>query len=203
MAGRDNSYSRFVAWAKVVLPLGALGLLATLFLIARQIDPDAAIPFADVDVEQFAREARIGAPQFSGVTEDGAIVSLTAAVARPDPSAPGRMTAETLSAAFEMPDGSRITAVSARGAVDGPGEQITMAGGVEVTSSTGYRVLAEVLEAALDRTRLRSAGGPVVAEGPPGRIDAGALEISQKPGAEGGYVLVFKDGVRLVYQPGS
>ena len=56
MAAAGIAYSRFVALAKVVLPLAALRLFATLFLIARQIDPDAAIPFAEVDVEQFARD---------------------------------------------------------------------------------------------------------------------------------------------------
>ncbi|MDH3263670.1 MAG: hypothetical protein OEM24_06705 [Paracoccaceae bacterium] len=202
MAAGNNPYSRFVAWAKVLLPLGALSLLATLFLIARQIDPDAAIPFADVDVEQFAREARIGAPEFSGVTEDGTVVSLAAAVARPDPDVPGRMTAERLSAEFEVPDGSRVTAVSGQGAVDSPAQRIELLGGVDVTTSTGYRVQSDGLWAALDKTSLTSLG-PVEAEGPPGRISAEAMEMTQDPENPGAYVLVFKGGVRLVYEPGK
>lgn len=202
MAVSGNAYSRFVAWAKVVLPLGALALLATLFLIARQIDPDAAIPFADVDVEQFAREARIGAPRFSGVTGDGTVVSMSADVARPDPSEPGRIAAEGLDAAFELPDGSRISAVASGGVVDGPAQRMELTGGVEIASSTGYKVLSDRLDASLGETALRSPG-PVTAEGPPGRIEAGSMEVTQDPEVKGSYVLVFKDGVRLVYQPGS
>ena len=202
MAARGNAYSRFVALAKVVLPLAALALMATLFLIARQINPDAAIPFAEVDVEQFAREARIGAPEFAGVTGDGAAISLSAAVARPDPAMPGRMTAESLVAAFEMPDGSSLAAVAGSGMVDGPAGRIELGGGVEMTSSTGYRVQSEGFSGTLDRTMLTSTG-PVVAEGPAGQIEAGAMEAGEAPGKPGAYVLVFKDGVRLVYDPGS
>lgn len=202
MAADSNRYSRFVAWAKVLLPLGALALLATLFLIARQIDPEAAIPFAEVDVERFAREARIGAPEFSGVTEDGTVVALTAEQARPDPAEPGRMTAERLSAEFEVPDGSRVTAVAGQGAVDSPAQRIELLGGVEVTTSTGYRVQSDGLWAALDRTSLASTG-PVEAEGPPGRIAAEAMEMTQDPENPATYVLVFKGGVRLVYEPGN
>lgn len=203
MARHDSSYSRFVALAKVVLPLGALLLLATLFLFARRIDPDAAIPFAEVDVEQFAREARIGAPKFSGVTEDGVIVSLIADVARPDLGAPGRMIAEKLSAVFDMHDGSQITAVANTGTVDGPGGRMVLKGAVVITSSTGYTVNAEALDAALDRTSLHSADGPVTADGPPGHLEAGSLEVTRIPDNAGAYVLVFKDGVRLVYRPES
>ena len=202
MAAGSKAYSRFVAWAKVLLPLGALALLATLFLIARQIDPEKAIPFSDVDVEKFAREARIGAPEFSGVTEDGTVVALTAEQARPDPAEPGRMTAERLSAEFEVPDGSRVTAVAGQGAVDSPAQRIELLGGVEVTTSTGYRVQSDGLWAALDRTSLASTG-PVEAEGPPGRIAAEAMEMTQDPENPATYVLVFKGGVRLVYEPGN
>jgi lipopolysaccharide export system protein LptC len=202
MAAEGKLYSRFVAWAKVLLPLGALGLLATLFLIARQIDPDAAIPFAEIDVERFAREARIGAPEFSGVTEDGTVIALTAELARPDPAEPGRMTAERLAAEFEVPDGSRVTAVARQGAVDSPAQRIELRGGVEVTTSTGYRVETEGLWAALDRTSLASTG-PVEAEGPPGRIAAEAMEMTQDPEHTEAYVLVFKGGVRLIYEPGN
>jgi lipopolysaccharide export system protein LptC len=202
MAAAGKAYSRFVAWAKVLLPLAALGLLATLFLISRQINPETAIPFAEVDVEQFAREARIGAPEFSGVTEDGTVVSLTAAVARPDPAEPGRMTAEELSAKFEVPDGSLVTAVAEQGVVDSPAQRIELLGGAEVTTSTGYRVQSEGLTAALDMTEVRSTG-PVEAEGPPGRIAAEAMEVTQDPENPKAYVLVFKGGVRLIYEPGG
>lgn len=198
---QGGAYSRFVAWAKILLPLAALSLMATLFLIARQIDPEAAIPFAEVDVERFAREARIGGPEVSGVTADGTVVSISAAAARPDPQAPGRMTADRLAARFEVPDGSRIEARAATGTVDAGAQRLTLGGGVEITTSTGYRIAAEALSAGLGETALASEGA-VTAEGPPGRIEAGAMTVARRAdAADAPYLLVFKDGVKLVYRP--
>ncbi len=197
-----GGYSRFVAWAKVVLPLVALALLATLFLIARRIDPDAAIPFAEVDVEQYAREARIGAPEFSGVTADGTVVSLSADLARPDPAMPSRMLADGLSARLEIPDGSTVMLEAATGAVDGVARSITLGGGVTIATSTGYRIETTDLAADMGETGLR-ADGAVVASGPPGRLEAGAMALTRAADAEGEYLLVFSGGVKLVYDPGD
>ncbi len=196
----DNAYSRFVAWAKVILPLAALALFATMFLIARQIDPDAAIPFAEVDVERYAREARIGAPRFSGVTEDGTVVSLSAEVARPDLAVSSRMTVEGLDAQMTLPDGSSVAASAGSGAIDSAAQSLELGSDVTVTTSSGYRIEAEALIANLSRTELVS-DGPVTAEGPLGRLEAGSMVLQASPSAPGAYLLVFKDGVRLVYQP--
>ncbi|MBL9052753.1 MAG: hypothetical protein JNN02_03385, partial [Tabrizicola sp.] len=49
MAGTD-AHTRVVTWLKVLLPLAALAILSTLFLLADQINPDDALPFAEVDV---------------------------------------------------------------------------------------------------------------------------------------------------------
>jgi lipopolysaccharide export system protein LptC len=200
-----NAYSRFVALAKVVLPLVALGLFATMFLIARQIDPDAAIPFSEVDVAQFAREARIGAPRFAGVTQDGTVVELAAQVVRPDPDAGTRMLAEGLAAEFQIPDGSGVGAIAGAGSIDTALQQFVLSGGVDMQTSNGYRLQTPSIIAALERTEIVSEGR-VLAEGPPGRIEAGSLRITQSdaPAAEGEsgrYVLIFNGGVSLVYDP--
>ena len=42
-----DSYSRLVQIGKIVLPLVALGILSTLFLFSGEVDPEAAIPFAE------------------------------------------------------------------------------------------------------------------------------------------------------------
>lgn len=198
---QGGAHSRFVSWAKVVLPLAALAILATLFLFARQIDPDAAIPFADVDVERFAREARVGAPEFSGVTADGTVVSISASAARPDPDVPGRMVADDLAARFVVPDGSSIEAAAAQGVLDSAGQRLEMTGGVEIGTSTGYRVVAPGLTAGLGETALVSIGA-VTAEGPLGRIEAGGLAVTRQDSERNGpYLLVFNGGVKLVYRP--
>ena len=57
-----DRHTQVVGWLKVALPLLALAVLATLFLLSDRIDPDAALPYAEVDVAERAREPRMTAP---------------------------------------------------------------------------------------------------------------------------------------------
>ena len=45
MAARDGFYSIFVAWMKILLPLAALVLLSTLFLLSRSGTRPPGCPF--------------------------------------------------------------------------------------------------------------------------------------------------------------
>lgn len=200
MASRDNAYSRFIALARIVLPLAALGLLSTLFLLSRGTGPGADLPYARVDVEELIREQRIGAPKYAGVTADGTAIAVTADTARPRAGEEGQATAETLRARLDLPDGSHTDIVAATGAVDMQAGQAVLAGGVEIETSTGYRVETERLTTELNATHVVTEGG-VEAEGPPGRITAGRMRLDADPAAPGRYLLVFNGGVKLVYEP--
>ncbi len=196
----DNSYSRFVAWAKILLPLFALGVLSTLFLFSKQIDPTRAIPFSKVDVKELAREERIGSPNYSGVTQDGAAISIAASNAKPDPENPQRMIASNLVAKIEMPDGGLVDISARDGEIDSAGQIARLEGGVDIQTSSGYRIRTAALTALLDKTDIKS-DDQVTAKGPIGTLEAGLMEINQAPDGETNYVLVFKNGVKLVYDP--
>ncbi|MFC2969928.1 LPS export ABC transporter periplasmic protein LptC [Acidimangrovimonas pyrenivorans] len=201
MARFDNAHSRLVAWLKILLPLAALAILSTLFLFSRTIDPSRAIPFARVDVKELAREPRITGPNYAGVTSDGTAVTLSARTAKPD--ADNGASATGLHARLDTPDGARTDITAGDGAVDPTAGKMVLEGGVKVISSTGYTIDAAKLTGALGKTDVQS-DGPVRASGPLGTLDAGAMHLRQEPGTTaepGGYVLVFKDGVKLVYQP--
>ena len=75
--------SRIVHWLRVILPLAALAVLAVLFLLARKPDPEAAIPYADVDPRDLAERQAVTSPRYSGVTDDGARVSIDGSEATP------------------------------------------------------------------------------------------------------------------------
>lgn len=198
---RVDRHTRVVAWLKVALPLTALAILSTLFLVARRIDPDAALPYAEVNVEDLAREPRMTAPTYAGTTEDGAALTLSADEARPAAEgAPAR--AASLRLDLATPDGGRTELVAAEAQMDDTARQVVLSGGVTVTTSTGYRLETPEVVAKLDRTGLESRG-EVTAAGPAGEIRADGMVLSQDNRTPGGYVLVFKGGVRLVYQPGS
>jgi lipopolysaccharide export system protein LptC len=199
MAVRDNIHSRVVFWLKIVLPLLALVILSTLFLFSRRIDTDAALPYAEVDVEDLARNQRLTAPEYSGVTTDGAAIMIQAGVARPGTEGEAA-TAEAVSATIETPGGLRIALDAGQGRLDDAAGRLILAGGVDIVTSSGYRVAAARLDSALDRTELHSEGA-VRAEAPFGAIDAGGLQIRHDDGRRPDYLMVFSDGVKLVYQP--
>lgn len=198
---RVDRHTRVVGWLKVALPLAALAILSTLFLVARRIDPDAALPYAEVDVEDLAREPRMTAPTYAGTTEDGSALTLFADEARPAAEGSAAQAAR-LRLELATPDGGRTELVAAEARMDDTTRQVVLSGGVTLTTSTGYRLETAEVAANLDRTGLESRA-PVKATGPAGEITAAGMVLSQDNRTPGAYVLVFKGGVRLVYQPGS
>ena len=194
----DNLHSRLVGLLKVVLPLAALAILSTLFLVSQGVDPEDAIPYAEVDVADRIREPRITDAAYAGMTADGAALSVQAADARPGVAGtPDGGKATGLTGRLETPDGGVTDLVAGAGQLDAVADRIVLSGGVTVTSSTGYVMQMAGVSVATDRTALDS-DGAVTATGPIGNLTAGALHIGTS-GA--GYVVVFKDGVRLMYLP--
>jgi lipopolysaccharide export system protein LptC len=196
-----DRHTRVVGWLKVALPLLALAVLAMLFLLSDQIDPEAALPYAEVDVVDRAREPRMTAPSYTGTTSDGASLTLTADEARPEaPDAPAE--AKGLVLELETPDGS-LTELHAKTAeIDQDGQQMTLSGGVTVRTDTGYQMETPEVLAMMDRSGLESRG-EVTAIGPVGDLWAGRMVLTQDAETPGAYVLVFNKGVRLVYRPGG
>ncbi len=202
--------TRVVGWLKLVLPLAAIALLSTLFLVSERVDPDRALPFAQVDVQALAREPRVDMPRYAGMTEDGAALELTADEVRSDPMAERRLTARALVATVETPDGAVNRIYADEGVIDRSTRKLHLAGNVRLLTGTGYEVQSDALWARLDQTHLESPG-PVVSEAPDARIEAGAMQLTLVPQAEtpaagGGaaadsYVLVFTGGVRMLYTP--
>ncbi len=198
---RVDRHTRLVGWLKVALPLTALAILSTLFLVAHRIDPEAALPYAEVDVEDLAREPRMTAPTYAGTTEDGAALTLSASEARPEADGVAA-TAAGLRLELATPDGGRTELVAAEAVMEDATRQVILSGGVVLSTSNGYRLETAEVVAKLDRTGLESRA-PVVATGPAGEIRAEGMALSQDNRTPGAYVLVFKGGVRLVYQPGG
>lgn len=195
---RVDTYSRIVLWLKVALPLVALAILSTLFLVAETLDPDAAIPYADVDVGRILENQGVTRPSFGGLTTDGVEVSVGAESVRPDGP---RFVGNLLSVVMDFPDGGGHIEVNApEGTVHMAASEAVLRGGVELTSTSGYHALTETLRATWSKAMLETEG-PITASGPLGEIAAGHLILSQD--ADGTHLLVFNDGVRLVYRPES
>jgi lipopolysaccharide export system protein LptC len=199
MAQSDNVYSQVVFWLKITLPLVALVILSTLFLFSRKVGVDGQLPYTKADVEAIIRDQRLTAPDYTSVTTDGAALRVVAKTAWPK-NETGGSTADDVVAAYDTPGGLRIDLTSARGVLNQGTGRMLLSGGVVIVTSSGYRMVTAGLDGALDRTELLS-DGRVDAEAPYGTIEAGSMEISHSGDENAGYLLVFKNGVKLIYDP--
>ena len=198
MTRRTDRRTRLVTWLKLILPLVALGLLSTLFLLARTTDPDLAVRYSDVDVSALSKDQQVTGPAFSGLTRDGASIQVTARAVRPREGDPDRLDAETVAGLIELRAGASAEMTAPSAVIDTEGDLAEFRGGVTILSSDGYRFETETLLASLSTTDLR-ADTPVQANGPQGTLHAGAMRITQD--GAGGYLAVFTQGVRLLYIP--
>ena len=193
-----DRYSRMVAFLKVLLPLAALALLSTLFLISRGVNTETTIPFADHEIEERMRGQQITAPFFSGTTSQGDEITVTASIARPGgPTSPAIAT--DLVAVISMADGGRLSLRSDSGEVQLDSDLARFTGNVEITSAAGLLVTSDLLNATISGLEVESPG-PVQAAGPIGILSAGTMQLQTK--TQGGPLhMLFNNGVKLVYDP--
>lgn len=191
-----DSHTSLVRGARIVLPVAALGLLSMLFLLPRTVNPEDAIPFAEVDVSMRARDQQLTAPRFAGVSSHGSEFALTATRALPDRTNPNLMTAEEVALEVIAPSDARLDLRADRAEVDAAGRSLTLNGHVSIETSTGYALTAPRLEGRLDIVDIR--GEAVTGNGPLGTLTAGALHVTESEGAPR---LLFTRGVELLYLP--
>ncbi|MDJ0639260.1 MAG: hypothetical protein QNJ20_10520 [Paracoccaceae bacterium] len=201
MATADR-YSRLILWLKVSLPLAALAILSTLFFVAETLDPESAIPYAEVDVARILRDQGVTGPTFGGITADGVAVALSATSIRPDAARANNWFGQTLTAKLELPSGAEITIDSPEGLVDAGNRQATLQGGARLESSTGYTVNTPSIVASFEDATV-VAGEGVEAVGPPGTITAREVMLKRLDTEPPSHHLVFQGDVRLVVRPAN
>ena len=199
MARADNTYSRVVAGMKVLLPLAALGLLSTLFLISQRIDPSAPVPTVAIDLEQRAQDLGVTRPTFAGLSGRGDEIAVRADVAWPERDAPHRLLAERVTGEIGLTGGGEVRLRSVTARVDQRTMTAMLEGAVHINTTTGYEIDTERLDTRLDALYAESPG-PVTATGPVGDLDAGRMILHESPGS-GDAELLFSGGVKLIYRP--
>lgn len=194
-----DGYSRLILWAKIVLPLAAIAILSTLFLVSRTPDPTAVLPYADVDVADLAANQRVGEPSYAGVTNDGSTIAFRADEVRPEA---GSERVVSLAPIVEIVQagGRSLTLSAERGYVDRAAQVIALDGTVRIEASDGYSLQTSHVEASLDATRMETAGA-VSGTGPVGSFTAGRAILVEEP--QTGLVLRFEGGIKVVYRPGN
>lgn len=198
MAARADGYTRAVNTLKVLLPLGALGLLSTLFLFSGEIDPSQSIPYAELNVEQLAREQRVTAPYFAGVTEDGVAVTLTGVAVVPGVEDDAQLTVQELTANIETPSALKVTARAPAAALNTDLGTALLTGGAKVQSSDGLRIVSDALKIDVTDGSMQTAG-PIEAEGPFGTLNADIMRMTRSA-PDLPHRIVFEGNVKLVYR---
>lgn len=199
MAADPALHSRIVAILKVGLPLVALGMLASIFLV--QTDRlGGSIVFSQGDIDALGEGLRIANPTFTGTTRGEDRFRFTAALVEPDAAPPERARITTLAGEVDLHNGPVVELEADKGDLHIPTERLDVSGNVRIRTSEGYRMVAE--QATLDlKAGSLVAGNAVETTGPLGRIDSGSLTI--QPAAASGEArrFSFGNGVRLVYDP--
>lgn len=190
----DNRHSRWVARLKVLLPLFALAILSTLFLVADRRGGGTTLQFADpADLDRLLTEGRVANPSYSGMGEGGVSVSFTADEARPEGH---DAQADRLLGVWTSPDGAEISLEGDTGILTGLSGDMRVEGDVIVNDAQGYRLRTDALD--IDGgSKDIVAPGPVSGSGPGLQLDAGGMRIEQR---EGSPLVTFTEGVRVVYE---
>ncbi len=201
MPGLNNLHSRLVAWMKIILPLAALGLLSTLFLLSRTIDPRTSVPVTAIDIEQRAREQGATSPVFAGVTENDDRIEMRAARARPIEGDMQHLLADDVDADIRPPEGGLIRVVADSADVRQKDFTATLLDNVVITTDSGYRMTTEILETRFD-TIFAESPVPVRGTGPVGDIDADRMVLISDDDT-GDAHLLFTGNVKVIYEPES
>jgi lipopolysaccharide export system protein LptC len=192
----SDRHTRTVTLLKLILPFVALGILSSLFIFSKQIDPEAAIPYATVDVDDRMREPKMTDAQYAGAAADGSAISISVAVAVPDATNSGG-TAKRVTGRITTKTGD-ITQIDAA-ELAYRGNSAALTGGVAMASA-GYVLNMAGMDVLLDRV-LATSHGQVTGNGPLGNLVAGQMQLTEIDKDSGDYLLVFNSGVHLIYLP--
>jgi lipopolysaccharide export system protein LptC len=199
MAAATNFHSQLVGWLKILLPLAALMLLSTLFLFARSTGGPSEIPFAEIDAA--AAEQRIAAPRFSGLTNTGDTLQISAEAARPDAAGGPQVTIDRPRLSLDATDGTSLRVTAGAGMVDTAARTAQLSGLARLETSSGYLMETKGLTADMTTGTITSDGALEV-QAPFGQLQAGQVTFQAGTG-DTGQQMNFTKGVKLVYTPST
>lgn len=195
----DRLRSQVVAGLKILLPLLAIGSMSTMFLMSKSAPDQTKLPFAQDGLVEKIRDQQLSQPYFSGTTKSGESISLSASAIRPDPEQSGRVLASNVLTTLSQKQGQRFTMAGQEGSYRDKTKVLELSQGVQIVSDAGYQFSASDMVLNVETTEM-VAQGPIQGTGPQGVIEAGQLEVSRE-NPQSGFVIIFKDGVKLIYNP--
>ena len=198
MAFGDHAYTRIVRGLKVTLPLIALVLLSTMFMLSRKVDPTAAIALSDQAFREKITNSQLSNPQYDGNTNSGKSVTVTALSARPDPEVEGKTYGQVVDALINLNNGEAMRIKADTGVIDEAQDRAVLNGNVHIRTTDGYDFKTSQMTSLLSTIEGESAGR-VEGFGPPGTLNAGKMFVRTDENT-GNVHLLFTQGVHFVYK---
>ncbi|WP_282022180.1 LPS export ABC transporter periplasmic protein LptC [Ruegeria faecimaris] len=193
-----DGHSRMVQFLKVLLPLAAIVLLSTVFLLSRSIETSVSVPFTQKDIDERLADQVVTQPHYLGTTRKGEEVQIQAAQATQ-----GREGSLPTTADFRgrlgLLNGGVITMDSNSGMIRPDKNSATFVGDVLITTTDGIQVRTDLLNTSLDEIR-GDTPGQVDGTGIIGDFSAGRMTFGTEK-KDGPVHILFTDGVKLVYEP--
>jgi lipopolysaccharide export system protein LptC len=187
-----------VQFLKVLLPLAAITLLSTVFLLSRNVETNVSVPFSREAIDDRLSNQTITRPNYKGVTNKGEEIQVQARQATQG-AGDSSPTASDLEGQFGLSNGGTITLESNSGSIQPDKSIATFVGNVVITTADGIEVTTDVLNTALDAIR-GDTPGQVEGTGPIGDFSAGRMTFGSEKN-DGPVHILFTDGVKLVYEP--
>ena len=193
-----DGHSRMVQFLKVLLPLAAIVLLSTVFLLSRSIETSVSVPFTQKDIDERLADQVVTQPHYLGTTRKGEEVQIQAAQATQGREGSLPTTAE-FRGRLGLLNGGVITMDSNSGMIRPDKNSATFVGDVLITTTDGIQVRTDLLNTFLDEIR-GDTPGQVDGTGIIGDFSAGRMTFGTEK-KDGPVHILFTDGVKLVYEP--
>ena len=198
-----GGYSRFVTITKVVLPLIAIGLLGTVFLITNDDSLEGGFSFSQSDLNALESGLRIDKPRMFGSNPKGDLYNFVADTLLPDSLTPSLIEAQNISGEINYQSGEVIQLSAGKAEFMLEGNQLRLSEGMLVVMSDGSRIVGNGLLAELDTGKITSEGA-ITATGPLGDIQAGNFRVGYVGKEdEEKQMIWFENGVMLSFKPES
>ncbi|MBL1435793.1 MAG: hypothetical protein COB08_006290 [Rhodobacteraceae bacterium] len=195
MARSHSSYSRMVAWLKILLPLIALGVLGTVFLFNSEDSFETSFTFSRADIETLEKGSFIKNPQISGVTKKGEPFHLLADEIRPMEGSNTLVVITNLDVEFQFGSDTWAKVTSETALMDVSAQTVWFETGGQLETSDGNVAVVDTLHLLMASGELQGSG--IVANGPLGQISADNFRIESNEGEN--RVLWFENNVRMLY----
>lgn len=191
--------TRAVRVLRYLLPAIALFLIGLVVAWPQLMGSGGGLiaPMLTVDQINGADVMRMLNPRYVGRTSNAEPFEVTAASAHLDPSRPNRIHLDELAADIATAGTRQLRLLAVSGIYDRDTADVSLSGGIELTTSDGYRFETPSALLKLDHGRVVGQE-PIAGSGPSGTIAAERFEFR-----DGGEVLHFNGRVRVTLHPRS